>query len=105
MVTIELEMMVSLDLLNDAPMSKPAIPDLPLFERVRSAFHPFGSISSMYAVDQDFGAGRSWLWTDWILEEELRRARRKRLVLIFPADSECWTFATFAVLLNEKSHE
>jgi hypothetical protein len=45
------------------------------------------------------------LWTDWILEEELRGTRPKRLILICPADGDHWTFAALAVLLNEKSHE
>jgi hypothetical protein len=59
----------------------------------------------MDAVDQDFGSGRPWLWIDWILEEDLRGARAKRLVLIFPAPGDRWMFATSAVLMNEKSHE
>jgi hypothetical protein len=45
------------------------------------------------------------LWTDWILEEELRGARPKRLVLSLPVDGDRWTLTTLAVLLNEKSHE
>jgi hypothetical protein len=41
------------------------------------------------------------LWTDWILEEKLRGARPKRLVLIVHADGDRWTFATLAILLNK----
>jgi hypothetical protein len=56
MVTMEPEAMVSLDFFNDAGMSKPACPNLPLFESVRYASRPSSSISSMDAVNQDFGA-------------------------------------------------
>jgi hypothetical protein len=31
----------------------------------------------------------------------MRGAHPKRLILIFPADGDRWTFATWAVLLNE----
>jgi hypothetical protein len=105
LVTMELEGMVSVDLLSDVGLFKPVRPNLPLFERLRYASCPFSSICSMDAVDQDFGAGRCWGRTDWIVEEELRGARPKRLVLSFPADDDCWTFAALAVLPNEKSHE
>jgi hypothetical protein len=105
MLTTEPEAMVSVNLLGDSGMSKPARPSLPFFARVRCVSSPFRSISSMDIVDQDLGAGPPWLWTDWILEEELRGVRSKRLVLIFPTDGDRWTFATLAVLLNEKSQE
>jgi hypothetical protein len=69
MVTMELETMVSVDLLSSTGMFKSTRPNLPLFERVCYASRPFSSIYSMSTVDQDFGSGRSWLWIDWILEE------------------------------------
>jgi hypothetical protein len=61
MVTLEPEARVSVDLLSDSGMSKPARPNLPFFERIRYAFRLFNSISSMDDADQDFGAGRPWL--------------------------------------------
>jgi hypothetical protein len=69
MVTTEPEAMVNVDLLSDTDMSKPARPNLSLFERARYASCPFRSIFSMETVDQDFEAGQPLLQIDWILEE------------------------------------
>jgi hypothetical protein len=49
---MEPEAMVSVDLLSDDGMFKPARVNLPRFERFRYASRPFSSIFSMDAVDR-----------------------------------------------------
>jgi hypothetical protein len=54
--------------------------------------------------DDGFHAGREWLMTDLILDEDIRGARPLRLLAIDPNNGDRWTFAVLTFFLNEQTH-